>query len=142
MCYAIVLLEAVVATQPRSSSRATHFQIEFTQTDGSLERLHVIVPSWNVDLENVTRCSQVLIGGQLRTGVRPHVVAGNSTILWLAPDEAYNRTSRRVHDVEAHWRLLATGKRVRVRAHVRGKIGVARNVRSLVRKMPSRRRSD
>ena len=143
MGYAAILLDAVVVTLPRASSSATHFQIEFVQADGSRERLHVIVPPWNVDLENVTRYSRVLIGGQLRAGARPQVVAGRSTILWLADGEAHERTSRRVHGVEAHWRLLASGKRVRVRAHVRGRLGVARSVQRLVvgasRKSPETR---
>ena len=140
MGYAAIVLDVVVATRPSISERAVHFDVEFDQTDGSSARIRVVATSWNEGLKGITRCSRVLIGGQLRCRGRPTVIAGRSTILWLAPeDEDDNPTPRRLHEVEAHWRLLATGKRIRVRAHVRGRVGIARNVRSLVHGMPAGR---
>jgi hypothetical protein len=73
-----------------------------------------------------------LIGGQLRCRGRSSIIAGQSTVLWLAPEDHNDRAPSRVHQVEAHWRLLASGKSVRVRAHVRGLPGIARRMKSSV----------
>lgn len=131
MSYAFVLLDAVVAKRPRISSRAMLLDVDFSQADDTVQRIKIVVPRWNRDLDDVTRRSRVLIGGSLCAGARPHIVAGSSTILWLSPDEDRDRTAPRVHFVEAHWRLLGTGKRVRIRGHIRGRAGVAGRVRRL-----------
>ena len=123
-----VLLDAVVATRPRISSRAILFDAEFIEPDGTRQRIHVVAPRLRHDLDGVTRQSRVLVGGQLRPATRPYIVAQTSTILWLSPEEEPERASPRVHDVDAHWRLLRSGKRIRVRAHVRGQAGTARNL--------------
>lgn len=128
MSFSRILLDAVVATTPRVSSRAVSFEAHFFEPDGSTQRIHVIVPRPSHDLDGVTRESRVLIGGRLFSTADPYVVAHTSTILWLAPDEEAERASPRVHDVEAHWRLLRNGKRVRVRAHTRGRVSIARRV--------------
>ena len=126
-----VLLDAVVATQPRVSSRAMLFEAEFIEADGTPKRIQVIVPRSNHDLDDITRRSRVLLGGELRAAIRPYIVARRSTILWLSPEEQSERASPRVHDVEAHWRLLRSGKRIRVRSHKRGHNGVLRRLKNL-----------
>ena len=123
-----VLLDAVVATQPRVSSRAMLFEAEFIEADGTPKRIQVIVPRSNHDLDDITRRSRVLIGGELRAAIRPYIVARRSTILWLSPEEESERAPPCVHAVEAHWRLLRNGTRVRVRAHTRGHAGLAHKI--------------
>jgi hypothetical protein len=129
--YALVLLDAVVMTRRRASAGATIFDITFTQADDSQERIHVRVPHWNRELAHITHGSRVLIGGQLRAGGRPRIIAGASTILYRTDDDIRPHSSPRVHNVERPWRMLASGKRVRVRAHMRGLAGITRGMNSL-----------
>lgn len=129
----MIVLDAVVATTPRFSARSMRFEIEFAQGDGVHERIQIVSPRHHADLANITRGSRVLIGGNLRSGVRLRIVAGPSAILWLAPNDSQERAAPRVHDVEAHWRLLASGRRIRVRGHVRGHAGLRKAVASRAR---------
>ena len=107
------------------------FEAEFVEADGSSQRIDVVVPRSNHDLDGVTRQSRVLIGGRLRSADRPYIIAQASTILCFSPNDENERASPRVHDVEAHWRLLRSGKRVRVQAHSRGRTGLVRLVKNI-----------
>ncbi len=130
--YAFIVLEAIIATRPRLSNRAMLLQAEFVDALGAKQRLRVVVPRWYRDLDGVPRGSRVLIGGDLRLEPRTYIVARAGTVLWRAPDEEdVERASPHVHHVEAHSRLLGSGKRVHVKAHMRGKIGVTRSIRRL-----------
>lgn len=125
----MIVIDAVVATTPRVSAASVRFEIEFVQGDGTSHRVQIVSSRRNPDLAEVTRGSRLLIGGHLLcSGVHPLIVAGSSVVLWLAPATTQERAAPRVHDVGSHWRLLASGRRIRVRAHVRGRAGVARAI--------------
>lgn len=132
MGYALVLLDGEVVSRPRILTRSTHFEIEFEQSNGERQRILIIVPRWNRDLDDVTRHSRVLIGGQLCGGQWPRIVAGPSTLVWRYPYGDRARALPRVHPVASHWRVIGSGRRVRVRAHVRGGAGLDRSVKRLV----------
>lgn len=136
--YAFIVLEAIIATRPRVSSRAMLLDAEFEDAAGAQQRLRVVVPHWNHDLDGVTRGSRILIGGDVRLRPTTYITAQETTVLWQAPeDDSNERASPRVHHVEAHWRHLASGRRIRVNAHVRGRAGIARSIKNLAtRELP------
>jgi len=130
MGYAWVALDAVVATRPRVTARAMNFEAMFMQADGSPQRVRVVLPS-NNGLTNLTRGSSVLIGGQLFNRAQPYIAVEMAIILWVAPSKEYDREHPRVHGVKTHSRLLSSGKRVLIRAHSRGRLGLNGEVQRL-----------
>lgn len=108
--YALIALEAVIATRPRVSSSAMLSQAELVDAAGAKQRVRVVVPRWNREFEDVTRGSRILIGGDFGTGGRAYIIPRVGTVLSRAPhEEDAERASPRVQHETWCVRVQARG---------------------------------